>query len=117
METQFCSAFHEFFDFCVISQEKRAEIQGWLENFDKQLNQASNMIISFLDTLPIKSKNKIDIFQDEEIDEFQSIAIECYVQGATSVQCIEWTDKIISKIIEIDEKILDVLQIEIIPNE
>ena len=74
-----------------------------------------------LKTCPIDDSllnhNKIDIFKDEEIKDFQSISIECYVKGAKSVQCIEWTDEIIYKIIEIDEKILDVLQIEIIPYE
>lgn len=88
-----------------------------IEKFGIQLKQVTDMVVSFLDTVSSGSKNKIDIFKDEEINNFQSISMECYVKGSNGVQCIKWTDEIIEKIIEIDEKILNVLQIEIIPYE
>lgn len=106
------------FDITNVSELKQFIISNpvqTIENFCTQLNQVTDMISSFLDTLSSESKNKIGIFKDEEINDFQSISIECYIKEANSTQCIELTDEIISKIIEIDEKILDVLQIEIIP--
>jgi len=88
-----------------------------IENFNMQLNQVTDVIISFLNVVSKEFENKIEIFKDDEINDFESISIECYVKGSNSVQCIEWTEELVSKIIEIDKKILDVLQIEIIPYE
>ncbi len=88
-----------------------------VDNFGQQFIQITDMINEFLNTKTSEAKNKIDVFRDEEIDDFESIAIECYIKGATSIQCIQWTDEIISKIIDIDKKMLNLLQIEIIPHE
>ncbi len=88
-----------------------------IDNFGERFIQVTDMINEFVNTKASGSENKIDVFRDEEIDDFESIAIECYIKGATSIQCIQWTDEVISKIIGIDEKMLNLLQIEVIPHE
>lgn len=108
------------FDVCDIAQlrnfisiPKILEIPNLPERLDKIIYHVS----SFMNKLGHEGKSKIDVFSDEEIENFQSITIEYVVKNATSDQCIQWTESLVSEIIAIDENMLNIIQVEIIPDD
>ena len=96
-----------------ISTHAILEIPNLPERLDKIICHVS----SFMHKLGCDGKSQIDVFSDEEIENFQSITIEYVVKNATSDQCIQWTESLISEIIVIDENMLNIIQVEIIPDD
>lgn len=88
-----------------------------IPNLPERLDKIICHVSSFMHKLGYDGKSKIDVFSDEEIENFQSIIIEYAVKNATSDQCIKWTESLVSEIIVIDENMLDIIQVEIIPDD
>lgn len=88
-----------------------------IPNLPKRLDKVIDCVNSFIRKLDPAGKSKIDVFHDDEIKDLQSISIEYFVKNATSDQCIQWTEDLVSEIIKIDEDMLNVIQVEVIPDD
>lgn len=88
-----------------------------IPNLPKRLDRTIDGIISFISKLNCTGKTKMDVFHDKDIDDFQLITIEFFVKHVTSNQCIQWTEELVSEIIKIDEDMLDLIQVEVIPDD
>ena len=88
-----------------------------ISNLPKRLDKVIDCVNSFIRKLDPAGKSKIDVFHDDEIKDLQSITIEYFVKNATSDQCIQWTEDLVSEIIKIDEDMLNVIQVEVIPDD
>jgi len=88
-----------------------------IPNLPERLDKIIDHISSFIHKLGRTGKSNIDVFHDEEIENFQSITIEYVIKNVTSDQCIEWTESLVSEILTIDENMLDIIRVEIIPDD
>ena len=109
----------KFDNFDIIKLESFISTPTILEilNLPERLDKIICHVNSFIKKLGNNGKSKINVFSDEEIENFQSITIEYAVKNATSDQCIQWTELLVSEIIEIDENMLNMTQVEIIPDD
>jgi len=69
---------------------------------------------AFLGRLDRAGKSRIGVFYDGDAAYDPLITID-YAVNAPSDQCIRWTTELISAIIEKDEDMLDIIQVEVVP--
>lgn len=81
-----------------------------------RLDKIISYVSSFMHKIKRNGKSKIGVFIDEDIENFQSVTIEYFVD-ATAKECRKWTDLLVLEIILMDERMLNIIQVEIIPDD
>ena len=88
-----------------------------MPNLVERLDKIIECVSSFMSKLDFVGKSEIDVFNDEEIEDFQLITIEYHVKNSTSDQCIQFTRDLVYEITQIDEDMLNMIQVEVIPDD
>ena len=85
----------------------------YIPRLPERLSAVFDAIHAFIGRLDHAGKSRIGVFHDGDSED-KLITTKWYVSASVD-QCIKWTNEMVSAIIEMDEDMLDIIMVQVVP--